>query len=305
MPSNITHFYFSDCVLKELKPEIQSIIEKNPRAFYVGAQGPDLLFYLQLEKEPLSKLGYEIHDGFVAEKMFAESAEYAAMQQSNVLKAFLFGQLCHYALDCNLHPYIIQKSTDLKDCYKDNEKEYIHVVFESALDYMCVKNYLKKNSLFYRSHKNLKIGKAERAEIATYYSEIVAPMMNQNLPPKTAEKSLRLMKLFLWITDDIFGVKYLFLRLVEKCMRMPKCLSSFIRPRKEKKEEDWLNLKRAPYPVFHNETLICDKTVEERAIEAKTEAITMINDFYDSINEGKKPDASFYQRNYSGQRKEL
>lgn len=302
MPSNVVHYYFSDCVLKELRPEIAAIIKKNPLAFHVGAQGPDLLFYLQLEKPPLSRLGYDIHDGFVAEKLFADSAEYAVWQKSDALKAFLFGQLCHYALDCNLHPYIIQKSLDLAKNYKENEREYIHIIFESELDYMCIKHNLKKNSRLYRSHKNLKIGKNERAEIARYFSEVAAPLMNQNLPTKTAEKSVKLMKLFLWITDDIMGMKYLFLRLVEKIMRMPKCLSSFIRPIKERKEEDWLNLKRAPYPIFHNERLMSDKTLAEREVEAKADAIILIDDFFDSMKEGKKPDGVLYQRNYSGQR---
>lgn len=305
MPSNVVHYYFSDCVLKELRPEIATIIKKNPRAFYVGAQGPDLLFYLQLEKSPLSRIGYDIHDEFVAEKIFSDSAQYAVWQQSDILKAFLFGQLCHYALDANLHPYIIQKSNDLTSFYKENEKEYIHIIFESALDYMCIKKCLKKNSRLYRSHKNLKLGKNERAEIGRYFSEVTAPIMNREMSQKLGEKTLRLMKLFLWVSDDVIGIKYLLLRCVEKFMHMPKCLSSFIRPMKEHKEEDWMNLSRAPYPVFHNENLMSEKTIEERTEEAKADAITLIDDFFESMKDGKKPDGALYQRNYSGQRKEI
>ncbi|MDD4316330.1 MAG: zinc dependent phospholipase C family protein [Clostridia bacterium] len=305
MPSNVVHYYFSNYVLENLKPEIASVINKNSRAFHVGAQGPDLLFYLRLEKAPLPMLGYDIHDEFVAEKIFAESAEYAAMQASDTLKAFLMGQLCHYALDANLHPYIIQKALDLAQFYKENEKEYMHVLFESALDYICIRDNLKKNSRLYRSHKNLRISSAHRAEIGRYYSEIVAPLMNRKLPQKTAEKSLRLMKLFLWITDDVLGMKYLFLRCVEKVARMPKCLSSFIRPMKEHKGEDWLNHTRAPYPMFHKESVMSEKTVEERTDEARTDAIALINDFYGCLTSGKKPDGALYQRNYSGQRKQI
>lgn len=304
MPSNVVHNYFARRVLNGLDSPIQELINGYKDAFLVGAQGPDLLFYLRFEEEPLNKLGVMIHNSFRAHEMFTRAAQYIREENDSAVFAFILGQLCHYMLDANIHPYVYHRELDLPRFYTKGAHEYIHVVFESALDYICVKDYLKKNTMLYKGYKNLNINKKSRERVARYYSIAVAPLYDMSLPEVKAIKMIKLMRLYLRICDDMTGFRYLIIRGIEKIMGESRNVSAFIRPRKESKEQDWLNINRTPYPKYKGELELSTLTVEEMAKNAYNEAVTIINDFYKAVKENIALDKILYYRNYGGEREE-
>jgi hypothetical protein len=302
MPSNVFHNYFAKQVIAGLPADIRTIIGFDLRAFLVGAQGPDCLFYLRYEPEPLNTLGEVIHNSFNQLEMFKSSGEFA--RGNIILTSFLFGQLCHYALDKNLHPYVYHREKDLPRYYNKPAHKYIHVVFESALDYICVRDYLKISPLFYSGHKNLTLSDNSRKEISRYYSELIAPMYNMEMNEEQGEKMLKLFKKFMHITDDHMGLRYLLIRLIEMFSGNTRSVTAFIRPRREKKGEDWLNHGKGPYPKYRNQDELVDYTVEEMSRNAYAEAVKLITALHAFMTEGTPLDSDLFTVNYCGDKKE-
>lgn len=305
MPSNVVHCYFAQKVYDSLNAEARAIIDKDKQAFFVGAQGPDLMFYMRFRKPPINKLGEMLHDSFGTGELMRQSAAYAAANDTDTMMPFIFGQLCHYALDSELHSYIYYRESDLPAHYPKSAHKYIHVVFESGLDYLCVRDYLKKNTKFYKAYKNLNISAASRRAVSLYYSRVAAPSFGIDLPPKYPYKAINLMRLFYRMLDDITGIRYIVIRGVEVILRSPQMVSAFIRPRKERKGEDWLNQSRMPFPKHRNLPHTVTHTVQEMAADAHAKALKLIYNFYGLAQGKNELDGSLYAKNYCGDLKEL
>lgn len=303
MPSNVVHNYFAKCVLSKLKPEIVKIIDTNLKAYLVGSQGPDLLFYLRFQGKPISELGTMIHSSFNALEVFKASGDYVKVNDNLTVFAFLLGQLCHYSLDANVHPYIYNREIDLPKFYNKGGAKYIHVIFESSLDYLCIRDNLKVNTRLYKGYKNLNCSPETRLDIAKYYNKVVAPIFGMEFPIDKAEKTIVLMRNFLRICDDMMNIRYIIIRGIELILRQPRNASAFIRPRKEHIKEDWMNLERVPFPKYRYEKILSSATVEEMIEKALDEAVILINNFYDYVISGKELNEALYYRNYSGERK--
>lgn len=125
MPAIFTHVQFGKDVIASLPPSFTRLMEKHPQCFYLGTQGPDLLFYhkpLQKKNNPTRKRGWALHA--VAPKEFflqgakclLENAENYDSEGNFTPKskeaAYLLGFLCHFCLDYSLHPYIDANSVD-------------------------------------------------------------------------------------------------------------------------------------------------------------------------------------------------
>jgi hypothetical protein len=80
----------------------------------------------------------------------------------------------------------------------------------------------------------------------------------------------------------------------------PKTISLFVRPRRERAEEDWFNHNRTPFPKYHNQEVLTDETFEELVSRAKSDAIALINNYSERISEKTPLDKALYKLNYSG-----
>lgn len=110
MPAFLTHILGADDVLEELdNPRIKNIIRAHEDAFYSGTQGGD---YYQLYKNysmwagyTYKMFGYALHRAR-PQRFFCEGADYIKQHPSDLIKAFFFGYITHYAFDMYMHPYI-------------------------------------------------------------------------------------------------------------------------------------------------------------------------------------------------------
>lgn len=125
MPAIFTHVQFGKEVLATLPDELSSLAEKHPECFYLGTQGPDLLFYhkpLKTKNNPARKKGWDLHAESPTQ-FFLNGARILAQDKSNydgegnfrpvsAEAAYLLGFLCHFTLDYSCHPYIDEHSVD-------------------------------------------------------------------------------------------------------------------------------------------------------------------------------------------------
>ena len=126
MPAIYTHVRFGEEVLKVLPTPLAALAEKHKECFYLGTQGPDLLFYHKpfksKAKNPARKKGWDLH-AVAPEVFFLRGAKCLLDDKNNFDEAgnftpesaeaaYLLGFLCHFTLDFTAHPYIDENSVD-------------------------------------------------------------------------------------------------------------------------------------------------------------------------------------------------
>lgn len=126
MPAIYTHVCFGEEVLKVLPAPLVALAEKHKESFYLGTQGPDLLFYHKpfqsKAKNPARKKGWDLH-AVAPEGFFLNGAKRLLDDKQNYDKdgrfcpdsaeaAYLMGFLCHFTLDFTAHPYIDENSVN-------------------------------------------------------------------------------------------------------------------------------------------------------------------------------------------------
>ncbi len=107
MPAIFAHDLYGRNVFMDLNPEMKALIRANRDCFYLGVQGPDVLFfYRPWGKNPINQKGYIYHERPAAE-LFAHGLEMMRreedLEKKNALKVYLLGFACHFALDNRLH----------------------------------------------------------------------------------------------------------------------------------------------------------------------------------------------------------
>ena len=104
MPASYAHTCYGKMVYRELPGEIRRCIRLHPQAYLVGLHGPDLFFfYKPYLKNKIAAIGHRAHQE-EAFSFFCQGRGLAA--GDGVLKAYLMGFLCHFALDSVCHPYV-------------------------------------------------------------------------------------------------------------------------------------------------------------------------------------------------------
>lgn len=175
MPTTYTHYRFGKDVISALPRPLKTAVESNRELFDIGLHGPDILFYYQaLKPNPVSAQGFGLHEKMAdvffqnAEKVIAKSENPAAA------RAYMYGFICHFALDSECHPYVermIQVSG------------ISHSEIEMELDrYLLVEDGIKPVSYLGTNHVRPTLENAK----------IIAPFF-EDLSAETVQKSLKSM----------------------------------------------------------------------------------------------------------------
>lgn len=109
MPSTYAHYRFGRDVGPLLPPEYGRILLQQPELFLIGLHGPDIFFYSNpLGSSPVNRVGYAMHDhpgqAFFAPALEALNALPVRDREAGL--AYLYGFVCHFALDSACHPYV-------------------------------------------------------------------------------------------------------------------------------------------------------------------------------------------------------
>lgn len=108
MPAAYTHYRFGRDVLPLLPPETRQIIAAHRALYDLGLHGPDpFFFYRQPFDNAVSRLGHSLHrqtGGTVLRRMAALWEK----QPTDAGLSYLYGFLCHFALDSACHGYVGQ-----------------------------------------------------------------------------------------------------------------------------------------------------------------------------------------------------
>lgn len=179
MPAATTHVEMAKDVLRT-SPEIAKLV-KNRQMFFLGSQGPDLLFFNRASILPGStkKYGNMMHVHKVTE-VISYFERYA--NASEDLKSYFLGYLCHYCLDSTVHPLVYGVSRKLHNETGKNEGE-IHVGLESEIDvWMLAQRGRSKES--YNVYKYLKINASCCRQLAEMYHNMFMDVFHISISKK-------------------------------------------------------------------------------------------------------------------------
>lgn len=177
MPNIVTHVCFArDMMDSVLDAKTMSIVEENPHLFEVGSNGPDFLFFHDttarhvMKKSKLRKLGTFCHRRNVND--FYKDALNTIRKESNeqIKKEemiYLFGHLCHWALDSEAHPYIFYRTGS-----GDSKAQFRHHRIESLLDAAILKIKTGQTIEDFRAYEICDVNMNEARAITRIYHSV-------------------------------------------------------------------------------------------------------------------------------------
>lgn len=121
MPSTYAHYRFGKMVLANLSDKQQQCINNHRELFDIGLHGPDILFYYQpLKKHPINQFGYATHEKPALP--FFEKARTIIQNEADL--AYIYGFICHFALDAKCHPYVEKEVSTTPHSHTKIEVEF-------------------------------------------------------------------------------------------------------------------------------------------------------------------------------------
>jgi len=133
MPNIWAHIQFGREVLQDRHTSIGVNLQTSDgvwkRAFQLGCQGPDFLFYHRFlpwqAKTALNRLGSQMHSVRCGPFLLSLLDAVSAKPFSDPAFGFAYGFLLHHILDRNLHPFVFSRS---------GFRKWHHQRFETAMD---------------------------------------------------------------------------------------------------------------------------------------------------------------------------
>lgn len=260
MPNVITHGLMANEVVQLLEnTEITEAIEKYPRLFFFGSNGPDYLFYYRYFKsdddaKEMRQLGSLFHDEYINEFYTAAKSHIKSLnypKQRQMALSYVAGHLCHWALDSLAHPYVFHKTGLI-----EGDTRYDHYRFEAMIDTLVVKRVLNKKFKEVPSYKFVELKAEERISIAKVYQSIVSDVLGKRIELSKFVDSMKSMYQFNLLLFDKIGLRSKLIRPIEKYILKDEWIftSHLVTPEVDIKN-DVLNLRRDEW------SHPCDKSV--------------------------------------------
>lgn len=110
MPAIYAHYRFGSEMLQAMPADLSRTAKRFRRLYDVGLHGPDVLFfYKPVLSTKFRELGHKLHYQ-TGREFFGRVCRNLRLEPSEEGQAYLYGVLCHYALDAACHPFIIETS---------------------------------------------------------------------------------------------------------------------------------------------------------------------------------------------------
>ncbi|MGM9521697.1 MAG: zinc dependent phospholipase C family protein [Oscillospiraceae bacterium] len=125
MPSAYAHYRLGQEVFNELPRDIRDLISPYKELFDIGLHGPDVLFYHDpLLPGGVSRIGYATHHKS-GEEVFKDAGKVVKLHDgAAIYLAYLYGYLCHFALDCMCHGYVTLRINESGICHNEIETQF-------------------------------------------------------------------------------------------------------------------------------------------------------------------------------------
>lgn len=130
MPATYAHYRFGAAMLSKMPADVSRTAKRHRRMFDVGLHGPDLFFfYKPVFSTKIGRLGNKFHRQ-TGKEFFARACRNLRLDPAEAGQAYLYGVLCHYALDTHCHPLVEQYSWEGIASHSRIEAEFDRFLME-------------------------------------------------------------------------------------------------------------------------------------------------------------------------------
>ena len=249
MPNIITHVIFAQEVLeREKNTEIAAVIARNAHLYAIGANGPDFLFFSHAKPWEAYKSHTLNHRGSMMHKEkineFYKEAIRCIRRQTITdvrkdMMAYLFGHLCHWALDMVAHPYIFYRTGECK-----GKSAAYHHRMESMIDAIVLRDKRGIDIRAWRSYEICEFDEDMLKAIARIYVPCAKRVYDCEVKVHDLRETLLSWRDVQKLLYDPNGRRYQTLNAAEKLLRQKWKLSGNIVPAKIDERYDVMNLKK-------------------------------------------------------------
>lgn len=130
MPSTYAHYRFGAAMLSSMPGDLKRTVGRFRRLYDIGLHGPDLFYYHSpVLKGGVRALGVKYHQQ-TGREFFQRVCRIARLEKSEAAAAYIYGVLCHYALDSACHPLILEQSAAGTAGHTQIEREFDRFLLE-------------------------------------------------------------------------------------------------------------------------------------------------------------------------------
>ena len=130
MPATYAHYRFGAAMLRKMPADVSRTAKRHRRMFDVGLHGPDLFFfYKPVFSTKISRLGNKFHRQ-TGKEFFSRACRNLRLDPTEAGQAYLYGVLCHYALDSHCHPLVEKYSWEGIASHSRIEAEFDRFLME-------------------------------------------------------------------------------------------------------------------------------------------------------------------------------
>ena len=218
-------------------------------AFCWGAQGPDFLFYdfpPLGQRQWLAVLGSRMHKGDPSELFSAMRSYCADRPRDDVSRSYLFGFLCHYSLDRNVHPYVYAQIREMKKLYPERPGVFLHSQIETALDNITLRFESGGLPTSFDLKKTVPKDPEVQKQIAAFYAFVFRKLYGRQQDEARILSAMRHCRLVGRLQNDRTGFKKTFFQSVEGHLHK-YYLSCFFHGIMEDDDYDYANVSGTPW----------------------------------------------------------
>lgn len=218
MPSLLTHAFFAEDFVEKHKRE-NLVINKYPKAFSLGSQGPDPLFFyglwpkrglkLKLAKEAMGTQLHKSDGAQLFSTAFEQIDSIENQEEKDIFTSFILGQFAHYMLDSHSHCYVYYWSGFDKRGRLGGKYHYRHGFFEASIDSVLA-NARRKKELTYQPHKVLEIPERQLEIINKNFVKVLEDFFSKKLPEQFYTESVKNMIDIYILANGGCGIRHLF-----------------------------------------------------------------------------------------------
>lgn len=240
MPACLTHHQFAEDVAARLN---EPIVDET--AFFWGAQGPDFLFchrYFEAEMKKdvksLKEYGSALHRTSPSATL-SSMRDYLSRRPDPSYRSYVYGFLCHYALDSTAHPYVNSRAESMCESRPTENPSTMHGEIEASLDAIVLRWKTGKLPSEVRLKDMFPKNEGVQRKIAALYREVLFSVYGTNVPEDELYRSTRDAHFVFACCNDRTGLKRRIFSALEK--DRPSYITSHLVPLTEDPEADFAN----------------------------------------------------------------
>lgn len=251
---------------------------------FLGAQGPDPLYYMQLHKDAKEYRYYadRMHDTNTR-GLFRSMVEYTKEHLSQETYSFLVGFICHYALDVIIHPYVYHHvGVYKKEDPSTHSYRGLHLKFERAIDAVIIERDTKQkahkmrlsNRHFTRKQIPKDVEQCMNVVLSEAYQKADGDVMYQ----KSVKAMYQNVK---HIITDRFGIKKKLYQIIDFFTKETDLFFSDLSFYDHIEEYDYLNLEHRTWhhPVTNEPKTESVDDLYDQAMVFATDMITKVHQY--------------------------